>query len=524
MSKPKKNVKAAARPASTPKAAGKKRLLPPLKPAQVKVGIFLLLYVFCTFIYGDVFARAEQESFVCADAEAMKFVLDQPFGYLVWLGRYLLLVYKSKWTGGLVLAALLTATACQLDYIFRIPAAWRGVSFLVPFGLLAWFASKGTLLYHMAEPGWVILLPLLVFLCCFAVACCVRLFRKRSSAPLQGSSWKGAAVALIAFCGLTFYASYVQQNAVLTARMQNRLFRQDWEGMVSDGLAARQPSRPVAAYYAVGLLRDGSLLDGLFNIPYNFPRTNLNKNLNRNEEYGVFVTDCDFEAGLVQVAYHDALERTVMHGPALYRYKRMALCAIMMQERELAEKYLRIIECTPFERAFVEKYRPLAQDPTLIDSDEELAAVKQLAPMEDKFEQHYRRPAFLGYNIGLESGSNETLYTSIATCLYSKNLAALLPRLNVLRQRKQSFPEAVQQAIACLAIKRPEVAREFPVSQFMQNTLQSFLIDAKEYGKDKDKRREGLKDRWLGSYIYYYYCENNDSIATGKAQTGSGVN
>ncbi|MBR1733103.1 MAG: hypothetical protein IJ729_05120, partial [Alloprevotella sp.] len=174
--------------------------------------------------------------------------------------------------------------------------------------------------------------------------------------------------------------------------------------------------------------------------------------------------------------------------------------------------------------AFVEKYRQLAQDTALIDTDEELAAVKLLAPMEDKFEQHYRRPAFLGYNLGLESGSNETLYTSIATCLYSKNLTALIPRLNVLRQKKQSFPEAVQQAVACFTLTHPEVAKNFPVSQFMQNTLQSFLIDAKEYGKDKDKRREGLKDRWLGTYIYYYYCENKDSIATGKAQAGSGVN
>ena len=58
-----------------------------------------------------------------------------------------------------------------------------------------------------------------------------------------------------------------------------------------------------------------------------------------------------------------------------------------------------------------------------------------------------------------------------------------------------------------------------PNQQLVMSEMQNFLMDAKPIMNDKDKLREELKERWMGSYMYYYYCENNDSIATGKKST-----
>ena len=35
-------------------------------------------------------------------------------------------------------------------------------------------------------------------------------------------------------------------------------------------------------------------------------------------------------------------------------------------------------------------------------------------------------------------------------------------------------------------------------------------MDARPYIKDRLKLRSELRERWLGTYMYYYYTENND--------------
>ena len=36
------------------------------------------------------------------------------------------------------------------------------------------------------------------------------------------------------------------------------------------------------------------------------------------------------------------------------------------------------------------------------------------------------------------------------------------------------------------------------------------MVEAKPYVKDRYELRKNLKKNWLGSYMYYYYCENNE--------------
>lgn len=542
MSKSKAKYKTTAKSASTTakvqKVEKKAKKEFQLSPKVVKLTLFVLLAVFCTFVYGDVFARAEQEGFVNFDRTTMKFLLDKPLGEVYWLGRVMLLVFKSKWIGGIVLAALLTGTACQLDYIFRLSRTKLcGVSFLLPVAELAYLVSLGTNLYYKEEPSRTMLYPVAIFLFLLLCRVVVQIIRHRKHAEAVSVEAKnlrvfpyGFAISLAAIGVLFGYAYGARQNTILEARMQNRLWDQDWEGMVEDGLSARRPTRAVAAYYAMGLLQRGELMERLFEIPYDYP---INGGLNYHdgaEEYGLLQADADFEAGLVQVAYHYCMEFIVMNGPSLPKLKRMAICSIMMGEKEAARKYLRIIGSMPFEGAFVEKYSPMVDNPELIDSDLELANVKKLWPRENKFEQQYRQPAFLGYNLGLMEGSNETLMTSIAACLYSKDLISLMPRVGALVQKRMNMPVTVQQALVCLSLKdkgaHKEVLSALPNPQFAQRQVEAFLMDSKPYIKDKDALRDELKDKWIGTYMYYYYCMNNDSIATGKksAADWKGVN
>lgn len=499
--------------------------------------MFFLLVIFCTIIYGNVFARAEQEMYVCTDSSLLKFVLDQPMGWLVVAGRWAMLVFKSKWIGGILLAAILTATACQIDYILRLPKQWRGISFLLPIAELGWMANKGITIYYRSEPALIILVPLCTFIILLCISLVMRFIRRKQKAAEDDekavsmtkeyaslTKSYGALVSLAAFVALAGYAIYFQQNTRLAASMQLKLWEQDWEGMTEDALSARKPSRTVAAYYAISLLRQNILIEHIFDIPYNYPNDEA-KTGNVNDESGMYVTDCNFEAGLAQPAYHESMEAHVMYGISLYRLKRMTLCALLTEEYVLAKKYLALISKMPFESAFVEKYGAMADNPRLIDQDPELADIKDYFPKESHFEQYYMTPSFLGYNVGLMEGSNKTLTTSIAACLYSKKIETLVPRLEILKNQGIALHPILQQAILCGSVKHPELTKMFQVSQMVSSEMQAFLRSAVPYKDDKDKMRDELKEQWLGSYMYYYFCENNDSIATGKANTkSSGVN
>ena len=52
--------------------------------------------------------------------------------------------------------------------------------------------------------------------------------------------------------------------------------------------------------------------------------------------------------------------------------------------------------------------------------------------------------------------------------------------------------------------------------------ISSFLTDARPYAKDRLKLRSELKEQWLGTYVYYYYTENNDPDQVIKADNLSG--
>ena len=78
------------------------------------------------------------------------------------------------------------------------------------------------------------------------------------------------------------------------------------------------------------------------------------------------------------------------------------------------------------------------------------------------------------------------------------------------------------------ALQQPQLLNQFPqVGRFVSNEITSFLLDAKPYLNDRLALRHNLRERWLGTYVYYYYTENNDPnqvVQPSSAQENAGVN
>ncbi len=488
---------------------------------------FVALWVLLSWGYGDVLVRAEQNSYISTSPLTMHFVLSQPAGWLFCAMRWLLLVFKWAALGGACLAAVWTLTARLADYALRLPRKLEGVGFIIPLAEFGWMAWRGMELYHLHEPSLFVLVALATLAVVALLAAMTWLIQRKQQKGQNDVAAKvrpyGLLLTLVLTAGTAAATLYFGQNTIITARLQRLQQEQEWDEMISLARSARQPSRAVAAYHAVALEETDQLLDGVFELRYDFPKINFDKAYGNAEE-NIYSADCNYHAGLLNAAYRCALEYTVMNGPSLYFYKRAAICALLNGEKALCRKYLALVGDVPFESDFVEKYSAMLDDPKLIQDDEELAHVLSLAPQEDHFEQNYQSPLFLGYNAGVNNGTEATLSTSTAACLYSKDLQKFLLRAQVFAQKGKSFPMCMQQAIAILSIKQPDILKAFPqVGKFVRDEVVNFLMDARPYIKDRLKLRSELRDRWLGTYVYYYYTENNDPDQVAKPTTGKGA-
>ena len=82
--------------------------------------------------------------------------------------------------------------------------------------------------------------------------------------------------------------------------------------------------------------------------------------------------------GMANFAYHYCMEIQVEYGFNIANLKVMVISAILSGEKELAQKYLKILSRTMFYKKWAERYLPLARNPKLIGKYPELAKIHDL--------------------------------------------------------------------------------------------------------------------------------------------------
>ncbi|MDY5086668.1 MAG: DUF6057 family protein [Alloprevotella sp.] len=529
------------------------------KPAVVYAVTFVALWFFCQMVYGDVFARAAEANFIMADDRAMAFLTSQAWGSLYVIGRWCLLVFSAPWLGCLLLALCLTLIARLTDRLLGVGRGWLGIGSVVSGALLAYYIYLGIHLWYKSEPSLFILVTLCVVALLLVLLVLKAVARRYLVQPAaEAAETAGAAtspvsrlkalqlgilcpIVVVAAAGIA--ADRINQNVILTSRLQLLCQQDRWSDIIDEALTARRPSRAVACYYAIALEETDQLLQRIFDLPFDYPEERFRKQ-DGSEEYGLFLADANYHAGIPNIGYRCAMDHLVVNGPNIYVLKQMCICAIVNGEEALARKYLTILSHIPFQGAFVEKYSAYVGNESMIQTDATMAHVRSLKPLASHFEQNYRAPAFLGYNTGLMSGSDPSLITSIAACLYSKEIDRCLPHIQVYFQKYRMLPPVLQQVVAILGNKRPDVAAAFPqIMQAEANRIMAFVSAAKpildertqmQVGKSPEEQtrikteynarlREALQDDWLGTYYYYYYCENNDPKQVRQAEQ-HGVN
>ena len=499
------------------------------------IGLWLFLYIF----YGDTLRVAQQRSFFVFDSVAMFYWLCQPLGWLYVTGRFLLLSCYWPVCGALLLSLMLTLAARLLDYALGLKGWWKVVAYAAPFAYIAFLFYRGLNLMYLREVSWTMNWPLLALVLCALLAGVKKIVRRKAkaddikSAPLT----KGVlAVWAALWIGCAAVAMTYAENDRLTCSMECKMMDQEWDAMAELAKKASHPSRTVAAYHALALNQNGQMATELLNIPYQYKNAHLSRN-NGSFDGGLdyIVVDCNFYAGLTRSAYHEAMEQNVLEGPSIQRIKRMVQCAVADRENALAEKYLAILKKAPFEGDFVERYTAMLQDYNMVLQDPEMASVIELQPVHDSFEQVYREPLFLGYNLELqEAKSIRGLNNSLYACLYTKDMQAFGARIITMIQNGIMLPKMFEEAIVVQNIKNLSVLKQIKLSPYILQEMKDFMSECfnKEDMNLKMEKTEMQKmkakkfKKYLGTYQYYYYFQNvpDENYVVPEQEKKGGVN
>mgnify|MGYP006967133466 FL=1 len=491
----------------------KKSLILPVLPI-----LFVVLYVWSAWYYGDVLRMARERSFWVADAEQMEFLLSQEYGGLWYIGRMLMMLFRYPWLGGLVFAAMITWSTWCLGYAMRLTARWRWIQYLPAGAFLTWIAYEGVNVYFENEAGIIMGIPFCTTVILSIWAMMIASFsRKKSPAiitvPKDETPWQNRIqliVLLLVFAIPEMLTEVYRPYVRVIAKMNVGVIHNDWQGVIETARDNAELSyRPIAAHYAIALVNTNQICERLYDIRMDYDTLYIHRGdaLSSTHAINLYQEDCDYHAGFVQTCIHHAMERVTMIGPNIHSMHLLTKCALLRGEWEVAKKYLRILSDVPFEKEFVEKYSAYIDNPLLIESDKEMASIRQLEPINDSFENIYPQPAFLGYNSMLTEGrSQRALFNSLAVCMYSKSMPAFMMRTQPLAGTLP--PENISDALCLMSSKDPNVMKQFPQLNFRLQKLSSSINEMKPYMKDRAKYAKELFPRYKGYYPYYYFFGN----------------
>ena len=216
----------------------------------------------------------------------------------------------------------------------------------------------------------------------------------------------------------------------------------------------------------------------------------------------------------------------VMTGPTVRLLKLLVKCAVMRNEKDLADKYLRILSDVPFEKGFCSKYAAMNNNIELTSKDPEMARIRMTEPIHDSFENFYQQPVFMGYNLALVEGrSMEALQNSLCVCLYTKLMPQFTERLQPVYGTTP--PDIIADGVLLASSKYPGLDSHFPGLQNRTSKLQLFMEHVRPFIKDRPGNAYKLFDKYKGYYPYYYYFGNLKATKKGYTNantSNSGVN
>lgn len=322
-------------------------------------------------------------------------------------------------------------------------------------------------------------------------------------------------IAFVAVCAVAKFCCYNDESFHKILRLQQLEDEENWSEIITEARDTKCPTTDIYAYYVEALIANGNKVDEMFNFPVAWEGYNTS---NFVMPHMVHYEDFAFATGNFCMSLFHAMEYYQLTGENFRRLKRMMRCAVMMEEPELAERYLKVLETSSVYSDYVKEWRKYATDKKQLLADRK--AYKNFDSYFEKEDDWYGAYSAADFIAERANISNPKIAEArILAELYAKDLDGFVRDIPIAAQIYQGHmpPKCIQEA-ACLcaisgnttAVKCLSVERELAMNS------QKAVKEIQKAGQNGAEKM----GKYLGSYLYYYFYHNIDE----KNYKGGGLN
>lgn len=313
-------------------------------------------------------------------------------------------------------------------------------------------------------------------------------------------------IALAAAMAIAKFCCYNDESYHKILRLQQLEDEENWSEMISKARNTTHPTTDIYAYYLEGLIANGEKVDEMFNFPVEWESYNTS---NFAMPHMIHYEDFAFATGNYCMSLFHAMEYYQLTGENFRRLKRMMRCAVMMEEPELTERYLKVLETSGVYSDYVKEWRKYVGNKSQLLADKKAYAnfESYFDPNDDWFHA-YSAADFIAERLNI---SNPKLAEArILAELYAKDLQSFARDIPVAASIYQGHvpPKCIQEAACICAISgNTKPVQSITVDRALAINTQKAVKEIQKAGKNgKDKVK-----KYEGSYLYYYFYKAHDS-------------
>ncbi len=289
-------------------------------------------------------------------------------------------------------------------------------------------------------------------------------------------------------------------------RLQQLEDDEKWSEMITEARSTSHPTTDIYAYYVEALIANGEKVDEMFNFPVDWESYNTS---NVCMPHMIHYEDFAFATGNYAMSLFHAMEYYQLTGENFRRLKRMMRCAVMMEEPELTERYLKVLETSSIYNDYAKEWRKYASDKKQLLADRDAYKnFESYFEIRDDWFHAYSAADFIAERTNI---SNPKIAEArILTELYSKDLQSFARDIPIAAQIYQGNvpPKCIQEAACiCAILGNSKPVQSIIVDRTLAVNTQKAVKEIQKAGKNGKEKMS----KYAGSYIYYYFYKNIDT-------------
>lgn len=304
-------------------------------------------------------------------------------------------------------------------------------------------------------------------------------------------------------------------NLRLTIQLDRALQEGDYQGAVDCAKAFKgEPTRLNTALADVAAIHLGVAGDELFALPYGSADYQTARALRVMHEAGAL--PISYQLGFTNYAYRWAMESKVEFGSNVEHLKYFAKCALLNGEYPLARKYLRILAMTAHHKDWAEKYMTYANDPSLIDADPELSAIKRLMRPDNVFiHDNHTFESYVWHHLAKQQGGSlEQQELSIIAALIVNDIDLAVSKMGEYYAQTGKLPKHFQEAAIMWSFGNDSpLSDSLGCNANVKQRFEQFLQAYNMYGENPPEQLlQIIKDSFGDTYWFYFFYSPNMKI------------